>query len=215
MNTRSALFQRLLWEHRSVCSELARAQETLHQLEGNILSCRVLIDLLYAFRVPHLFCRHVEQAKDAPLVQDLLQRVDRLTVGKSDFESRHQDCTAAVDLERIISEHDRVNAGKVAKEKDEVIRLKGELEKMKKDHAKELENLKSAAEIEIAKHRELADTAVIEVSTVQKSLDVFRGQQKVWLSVLGRTQAAMRGEYLFLLARYALLVCYLPTCLPT
>ena len=103
-----------------MCSELARAQETLHQLQGNILSCRVLIDLLYAFRVPHVFCRHVEQAKDAPLVQDLLQRVDRLTVEKSDFESRHQDCTAAVDLERIISEHDRVASPWISKRESDI-----------------------------------------------------------------------------------------------
>ena len=75
-----------------------------------------------------------------------------------------------------------------------MIRLKGEIEKLKKDHAKELEILKSACETEVAKHKELADTAVVQVSTVQKSLDVFTGQQKVWLSVLAQTQAVMRGE---------------------
>ena len=129
-----------------------------------------------------------------PLVQELLDRIEKLTCEKSEFESHHQDCTAAVDLERILSDRDRVNAGKVSKEKDEAIRLKNEIEKLKKEHAKELESLKSACSTEVAKHKELADTAVIQVSTVQKSLDVFIGQQKVWLSVLAQTQAAMRGE---------------------
>ena len=145
-------------------------------------------------------CRHAEQVKNAPLVQELLEWIDGLTSEKSEFEGRHQDCTAAVDLERILSDRDRVNAGKVAKEKDEVIRLKGELDKLKKDHAKELENVKSACQAEVIKHKELADTAVVQVSTVQKSLDVFKGQQKVWLSVLAQTQAAMRGKYSFLLS---------------
>ena len=147
-----------------------------------------------------MFCRHAEQAKNAPLVQELLDQVDGLTSEKSEFESRHQDCTAAVDLERILADRDRINAGKVAKEKDEVIRLKGELEKLKKDHAKELEKLKSACQAEVTKHKELADTAVVEVSTVQKSLDVFKVQHKVWLSVLAQTQTAMHGKYSFLLS---------------
>ena len=123
-----------------------------------------------------------------------MERIDSLNSEKSDFEGCHQDCTAAVDLERILADHDRVNAGKLSKEKEEVIRLKAEVEKLKKDHAKELENLKSACQAEVAKHKELADTAVVQVSTVQKSLDVFKGQHKVWLSVLAKTQAAMRGE---------------------
>ena len=147
-----------------------------------------------------MFGRHAEQFKNAPQAQELLDRVKSLTSEKSEFESHHQDCTAAVDLERILADRDRINAGKVAKEKNEVIRLKGELEKLKKDHAKELENLKSACQTEVAKQKELADTAVVQVSTVQKSLDVFTGQQKVWLSVLAQTQAAMRGEYSFHLA---------------
>ena len=138
--------------------------------------------------------RHAEKVKNVPLVEELLDRIEKLTLEKSEFESHHQDCTAAVDLERILSDRDRVNAGKVSKEKDEAIRLKNELEKLKKDHAKELASLKSACASEVAKHKELADTAVIQVSTVQKSLDVFIGQQKVWLSVLAQTQAVMRGE---------------------
>ena len=76
-----------------------------------------------------------------------------------------------------------------------MIRLKAEVEKLKKDHAKELAELKSACHTEVSKHKELADTAVVQVSTVQKSLDIFAGQQKVWLSALSQTQAAMRGEY--------------------
>ena len=152
------------------------------------------------FFVSHMSRRHAEQVKNAPQVQELLERVERLTSEKSEFESRHQDCTAVVDLEWILADRDRINAGKVAKERDEVIRLKAEVEKLKKDHPKELENLKSACQAEVAKHKELADTAVVQVSTVQKSLDVFTGQQKVWLSVLSQTQAAMRGEYSFFLA---------------
>ena len=128
------------------------------------------------FLVPHLFCRHAEQVKKAPQAQELLERVKTLTSEKSEFESHHQDCTAAVDLERILADRDRINAGKVAKEKDEVIRLKTEVEKLRKDHAKEMADLKSACETEVLKHKELADTAVVQVSTVQKSLDVFTGQ---------------------------------------
>ena len=159
-----------------------------------------------------MVCRHAEQVKNAPLVQELLDRIDALTLEKSEFEGRHQDCTAAVDLERILSDRDRVNAGKLAKEKEEVIRLKAEVEKLKKDHAKELETVKSACQTEFLKQKELADTAVVQVSTVQKSLDVFKGQQKVWLSALAQTQAAMRGEYFSFLAQHVSFMCHLPTC---
>ena len=162
-----------------------------------------------------MFCRHAEQVKNAPQAQELLERVERLTSEKSEFESHHQDCTAAVDLERILADRDRINAGKVAKEKDEVIRLKAEVEKLKKDHAKELAELKSACHTEVSKHKELADTAVVQVSTVQKSLDIFAGQQKVWLSALSQTQAAMRGEYSLLLAHHVLFMLSLPTCVLT
>ena len=78
-------------------------------------------------------CRHAEKVKNAPQVQELLERVERLTSEKSEFESHHQDCIAAVDLERILADRDRISAGKVAKEKDEVIRLKAEVEKLKKE----------------------------------------------------------------------------------
>ena len=100
-----------------------------------------------------MICRHAEQVKNAPLVQELLDRIDVLTSEKSEFESHHQDCTIAVDLERILADRDRVNAGKLSKEKEEVIRLKAEVEKLKKDHAKELENLKSACQAEVVKHK--------------------------------------------------------------
>lgn len=122
-------------------------------------------------------------------------RLKELTAEKDEFQRRHEDCTAAADLERLFADRDKIHVGKLAKAKEEVLQLKGELEKLKKEHAKEIAQVTSDSEKTVAEQKQLTEKAVTQVSAVQKDLDTFVDQQNVWLSVLTHTQAAMRERF--------------------
>jgi DNA repair exonuclease SbcCD ATPase subunit len=119
-----------------------------------------------------------EQARKFPQAEELQARISALTAERADLEKKHQDCTAAADMERILADRDRVSNGKLAKEKEESLRLAAEMKKMEQKHAEELATMRSACEAEVNKQKELADMVVTQVSTTQKSLDRCRAQQK-------------------------------------
>lgn len=150
--------------------------------------------ILWLFALANLLCRLAEKIKTSPQVEELLERVKVLLADKESLERRHRGCTSAADLDRLLAERDQAHAGKLQKEKDEVLRLKGELEKLKKEHAKEIEQVTLACEQTISEQKELTDKAVKQVSSAQKELDALAGKQKVWLSELVRTQSAMYSK---------------------
>ena len=47
INSRTELYQSLLWEHRSVTRELSMTQETLHNLQGNESELQYLYQYLH------------------------------------------------------------------------------------------------------------------------------------------------------------------------
>jgi len=128
---------------RSCCGSTAPFAPSLPRRKKLCISFKVsfrhtslLMLLLIVFA--NLVCRHAEKNKTSPQVEQLLQRVKDLLAEKESIERRHQGSTPVADLDKLLAERDQIHAGKLQKEKEEVLQLKGELEKLKKEHAKEI-----------------------------------------------------------------------------
>ena len=82
----------------------------------------------------------------------------------------------------------------IQKEKDEVSRLKAELEKVKKDHAAEIKSVLSEERdrhaLEVEKLRSL-------LTTSEGELDSLRERAKIWKTALNQVDDEMNGKISF------------------
>ena len=96
-----------------------------------------------------------------------------------------------------LKKQDDAHAAELQKERDEVSRLKVELEQLKKNHEAEMKQVaaevKEREEGQAQKHMELVDKAEAHATSVQKDLDDLKGKAEVWMSALNKINSDMAG----------------------
>ena len=115
------------------------------------------------------------------------------------YAENHKDCIPTSKLESQMQEHNEAHRNQLQLEKDEVTRLRAELEKTQLRNAeleKTLAEEKQHREDEAQKYQELlSDTETCAVSA-ERELAALKSKPTRWLSQLIRINAEMDSKFL-------------------
>jgi len=108
------------------------------------------------------------------------------TAEKNTLEERLRDCISLQYMTTQVKELESRHEAALQKEKDEVSRLKTEMENLKKVHKDAVQQVVVAAKDEVDREKELTQKHKDLLDAAEKKIQHLSGQAKVWESELAR-----------------------------
>ena len=116
------------------------------------------------------------------------------TAEKDKLEERHRDYISLQDMTTQVKELEGKHQAEVQKGKDEISRLKAEMEKLKKAHQVDIQQVAAAAKDEMDREKEVTQKHKDLLDAAEKKIQHLSGQAKDWESELARITADLSSK---------------------
>ena len=116
------------------------------------------------------------------------------TAEKDKLEERHRDCISLPDMTTQVKELESKHQADLEKEKTEISRLKAEMEKMKKAHEVEIQQVVAATKDEVDREKELTQKNRDLLDTAERKIENLTGKAQEWESELARINADLSSK---------------------